>query len=31
MDDKVAWDKAIESTFKSIKEYINKSNSDDDW
>ena len=31
LDNKVAWDKAIESTFKSIKEYINQSNSDDDW
>ena len=31
LDDKVAWDKAIESTFKSIKEYINQSNSEDDW
>ena len=31
LDNKKAWDKTIGSTFKSIKEYINQSNSDDDW
>ena len=31
LSNKSAWDSQIKSTFQSIKDYINSSNSDDDW
>ena len=31
LKNKSNWDNAINSTFKSIKDYVNKSNTDEDW
>jgi hypothetical protein len=31
LKNKSNWDNAINSTFKSIRDYVNKSNTEEDW